>query len=53
MIRNYKIVEAGDPDELRTRVLQASTDGWEPQGGVVVVALGDDEYLYVQALVKT
>lgn len=52
MISNYKLIEAGDPDDLRSRVLQDSADGWEPQGGVAVVALGDDEYLYAQAMVK-
>lgn len=47
---DYKVIEAGDPETLRGRVRTCLIENWMPQGGVVVVALGDDHYLYAQAM---
>jgi hypothetical protein len=49
---NYRVIEAGDPDELRQRVMGTLLDGWRLQGGVMIVAVGDDNYLYAQAVIR-
>lgn len=46
----YMIIEARDQEELKKRVEDLLQLSWLPQGGVCVTALGDDNYLYVQAM---
>lgn len=48
----YQIVEAQSPEQLQMLVGVEMLSDWEPHGGVTVVALGDDSYLYVQAMIK-
>lgn len=50
---NYRVVEADDPDTLRERVLKAMLDCWVLQGGVAIVACGDDGYSYAQAMTRS
>lgn len=47
---NYIILEADDADELRRRVIERLHENWLPIGGVIVVATGDDNYVYAQAM---
>lgn len=49
----YRTVERGTPEMLSEIVNTLLNDGWKLQGGISVLALGEDEYLYVQALVLT
>lgn len=49
---DYQVVEATDPDKLRRKVLELAQQDFQCQGGVHVVALGEDDYLYTQAMVK-
>jgi len=49
---DYTIIEKVDPSDLARCVQSALANGWLPQGGVAVTALGDDEYLYCQAMVR-
>lgn len=51
MIKDYCILEKPDRKDLEQIVLQMIRQGWIPQGGLVVTALGDDRYLYAQAMV--
>ena len=48
----YRIVERGTPEMLADIVNEFMLDGWKCQGGVSVAALGDDDYLYVQAMIR-
>lgn len=48
---DYKILEAGSPEELAMIVRTFLGDNWLPQGGVMIVALGNDDYLYAQAVI--
>ncbi len=48
----YIIIEAGDPLDLSARIEINYRDGWLLQGGVFIVALGDDQYLYAQAMAR-
>lgn len=47
----YQILESQLPEELTEMVEDALTTGWKCQGGISVTALGDDNYLYSQAMV--
>lgn len=48
----YRIYEASSPELLERKVRKALDDGWRLQGGVAVMPLGDDQYIYAQALVR-
>lgn len=45
-------VAFGDPDELVKEVNNRMKDGWEPQGGVVVVSDHTFGYIAFQAMIK-
>ncbi len=49
---NYRIVEAVSPEELETQVVELLALDWELQGGVAVMAIGDDSYIYAQPMVR-
>jgi len=51
-LKNYRVVEAGEPDELQRKVMELAKDGFTPHGGVSIVSLGDDNLLYAQAMSK-
>ena len=48
---DYIVLEARDWTALAADVFNKMTHGFQCQGGVAIVALGDDEYLYAQAMV--
>lgn len=48
---DYRVSEAGSPDDLARQVRVYLQDNWLPQGGMVVIPLGNDDYLYAQAMV--
>lgn len=50
-MKNYRVVEAQTPEALTKLVAELVKIGWLCQGGVCVIAFGDDSYLYVQALI--
>ena len=49
---DYLAIEAVSPEDLQRKVKAALADGWQLQGGVCVVRLPNDDYLYVQALAR-
>lgn len=52
-LMEYQILEAGDPEKLESYVNRAiAEEDWKPQGGVAIMPLGDDQYIYAQALVR-
>ncbi len=50
-ITNYKLVAAGKPEELGTKVDAAIHDGWQPYGSMAIEQ-GGESVVYVQPVVK-
>lgn len=50
----YKIVWDEDVEKLERKVQELADKGWEPQGGVAVVAKGKlaNQIITIQAMVK-
>ena len=48
----YRIIELAKRGELEEVVNLAMEEGWEAIGGVAVVCCGDEDLLYVQAMVR-
>lgn len=47
---DYIILEAPDPERLAQLVKELHQQKYYPQGGVAVAAIGDDNYIYAQAM---
>lgn len=47
---DYIILEDSEREVLQQRVIELLHKNYLPLGGVTVVALGDDQYLYVQTM---
>jgi hypothetical protein len=52
MATEYKIVTTSTVGNLVNEVNNLLKTGWEPQGGLVVVALPDTQFGWSQALIK-
>ena len=48
---DYRVVESDSAADLCAQVKLYLQDNWMPQGGVLIVPLGGDDYTYAQAMV--
>lgn len=46
----YRVLEATEVTILEKKVTRAIAENWLPQGGVMIVNLGDGDLLYAQAM---
>jgi hypothetical protein len=49
----YRVWETRSRDDLAMLVASALRERWQLQGGVSITALGDDDYLYAQAMTRS
>ena len=48
----YQVVEADDPEKLRTMIEAALSERWQLQGGICAIYCLDDHLRYAQALFR-
>ena len=48
----YRVLETASKEDLNKLITVAFCEGWRCQGGVSIIALGDDNYLYAQAMIR-
>jgi hypothetical protein len=49
----YRIETSGDEKYLASTIGQAGRNGWTLQGGVAVTRIGDGDFIFAQAMIRT